>query len=612
VWRRGLFSLGLAGLGLASGWVQAQAPGGYQAPASFTRTYHGADGSVLSMRQQGSQVVGFSQDLPGFRSWVFVGQVSGQTLVGNYVTLPRGGNTTQGALSFTWSASGTQLQRVGSGDVGTTSWLAKLPSSFSFPQGGEARFQSTSSSDMDGAYRGSDGSRSWVRQTTGGQVFWYAERFHQAGGTRPLTATVGVGMVGAQGQLSGQWWDLPSQTEELRHGTIVGARINGARNFAQSLLAAAPGVQPRSATYRADYAIDIDRLALELNQRLQPWSVGHGWAIAQDGQVVRSGSAGLRRLSSQANGFAPALPYTTGTLSETASTSKTVTLLAVLHALRLRGLSVDSPVAPHLPLHWTRGPGMDTVTFRQILSHGTMPTPSAGLFYPSGCSVDPYGCLQDAVAGGMSREPGYHNIHYTLMRFVLPMLRNPLGTTLVCANESNKQLSNECFSSSFRGYIREMLSRAGVDADFKYVFGPGENGAYRYVFDTLFTAEIAPSVAASEDDYLFAGSGGLKMKPSEFARFLSQVERGGIVTAADLALAKAIGFGGDSAPPIGPDGVGPLWTRVGGAGGLAARLMVFPGTEVFVSANTSGVPNHPGLQQILVDAWTESLVGVPQ
>jgi hypothetical protein len=159
-WRRGLLALALGGSALCAGPAAAQALGGYLPAASFTRTYHGSDGSVLSMRRTGSQVVGYSQDGAGARAWIFVGQRSGRTLTGNVVMLPRGAQRTPvRALTLSFSAAGSQLGHLSGEDAGSRSWIAKLPSSFVFPQGGETRLQSTLASDMDGVYRGNDGSR---------------------------------------------------------------------------------------------------------------------------------------------------------------------------------------------------------------------------------------------------------------------------------------------------------------------------------------------------------------------------------------------------------------------------------------------------------------------
>lgn len=616
-----LLALGLLGISLTGGLAQAQVPGGYaEAPANVTLTYHGSDDSVLSLRQIGNQVVGFSQHPLGQQAYVFTGQTSGQQIVGQYVTLPRGGSTSTGAMTLAWSQGGSQLSRV-SGGFGEQTWIAKLPTQFVFPKGGEARFQTTSAGDMDGAYQGKDGGRIWVRQTGGGAVFWYAERFASPADTRPVYASVGVGTRGAQGQLSGQFWDLPHQTGPLLSGTTVGAVSGGSRDFAINMQPWPAGPSPRGVSYKADYAVDLDRFEQEIRDRVAPFAVGFSYAIAQDGNVLRQGAGGSRWVpisdpgqepgTGLVTGINPAytLPFTTGTLGEMASTSKTVTAVAVLKALRGKGVSVDAPVAPYLPTSWVRGPGMDTVTFRQLLSHGIKPTVGNRLGRgAANCKVDFYGCLRDAVATGMTQPAGYDNIHYTLMRYILPIVYDPVTVQVWIAAQDDQTTINQVLSADFRDRIRALLASVGVDADFQYVVGPGEHAAFRYPWANPLTSEIAP--VGSEDDYLAAGSGGLKMKPSEFAKFLSRLERGDILGAADMAILRDISYG-ETSSMQGPNGVGPLWRKNGGASGTASQLVVYPGTEVFYNQNSTGHPNQPSLAATLRDAWAASLVGAP-
>src|SRR5687768_16364393 len=53
----------------------------------------------------------------------------------------------------------------------------------------------------------------------------------------------------------------------------------------------------------------------------------------------------------------------------TASVGKTFTAIAVLKALARHDLTVDSPIGPYLPPDWVRGPNVDTITFRDLLTH---------------------------------------------------------------------------------------------------------------------------------------------------------------------------------------------------------------------------------------------------
>jgi hypothetical protein len=248
---------------------------------------------------------------------------------------------------------------------------------------------------------------------------------------------------------------------------------------------------------------------------------------------------------------------------------------------------------------------MNTVTFRQLLSHGLKPTAGNGMFKPNDCNTDFYGCLRDAVATGMNQPAGYDNIHYAVFRVILPFVLDPQGMAQLFATESRETVLNECFSTVFQDAMRSLLAQAGVTADFAYP--AGSNNAYGYSWGTPPTNELAPT--GSEDDYLHAGPGGLKMSSREFALFLSRLEKGELLTTADLATAKAIGFGDDKAPKPGPSGVGPVWGLNGGSGGRGTQAMVFPGVEVFITQNSTGNAAQTSNSTMLIQAWQAALVG---
>jgi len=599
--------ISLAAFALPSHAQISQPPGGVtNAAVELTRTYHGSDGSVFSTRAVGNTVVGFSQDASGQRAFVFSGTLSGSVITGQYYGIPKGANTGQGPLVLTLSNGGSTLTRSGGESVGASTWIAKLPSAFAFPKAREAYFQSTQANDLDGAFRGSDGSRAYVRQYDS-TVAFMAEKFNDPGDARPAYATVFIGQRNGN-LLSGNYYDLPHQTGALYNGAFNGEKLSTERTFSQSLWQGVIGALPlRAMSYTADYAVDLDRFVQEIRSRMDNFTVGYSYAIAQDGAVLRHGANGDRRTPTASNGLPSAWAFTSETLNEMSSTTKTVTLVAVLRALRDRGISVDSPVSPYLPASWARGPGMNTVTFRQLLSHGKKPVAGNGLLRPAACdSNDFYGCLHDAVAGGMTVPSGYNNIHYGVFRVILPFVLDPAGMAALFASSNNGAYLNGMYSQQFRTYMQWILQQGGVSADFEYVLNPGESIAYRYSWGPPPANETLNSTSAS--DYLEAGPGGLKMKSSEFALFLSRLEQGAILPPVDLATAKAIGFGGTSAYP-GPAGVGPLWTKNGGSGYAKSQLMVYPGTEVFITQNSTGNSNQMDADDLLAAAWLASLVG---
>ena len=117
-------------------------------------------------------------------------------------------------------------------------------------------------------------------------------------------------------------------------------------------------------------------------------SFGYSWAIAQNGVVVRRGAGGTARVLASGK----SVPFTPATMSQAASTSKTLSAVLLMKVLRDRGLSVDAKVGPYLPSCWRKGPGVAQLTFRDLLAHQTGFKDAN-----QSCKEDPLGCLREAV-----------------------------------------------------------------------------------------------------------------------------------------------------------------------------------------------------------------------
>ncbi|MGH9277620.1 MAG: serine hydrolase domain-containing protein, partial [Acidimicrobiales bacterium] len=306
--------------------------------------------------------------------------------------------------------------------------------------------------------------------------------------------------------------------------------------------------------------------------------------MGHQGSVVRTSSWGSRDLAGQPGDslFDIDLPFTTTTQNGVASTTKTVTAVAVARALEEKGLSLDTKVAPYLPAPWTKHPSMLTVTFRQLLHHD-------GLKHPGSiCDTDPYECLKDAVALGMTASPGYNNIHYTVMRVILPFLSDPTGMTTLFETETDGAKLNEAFSQSFRTYVRDVLHDGGVNSDFAYT---SDNVALHYSFGPPPSGDW---IEADNDSqaYLFAGSGGLKATAPQLARFLTEFDAGNVVSPAMVKALKDGNLGFDNqngwTSPTTP-ALGPLHSKNGGAAGLSSQLVILPsGVQAFLTATGLG------------------------
>ena len=571
-------------------------------PAELTRTYRGADGSALSTRAVGDTVVGLGEH-PGTKmAFVFKGERSGMNISGRWWGVAKGTRGRTGELELEYADGGSTLRRTGGDDLGPDSWEARDPHSMKWPGRREAGFQSTSSTDLDGAFDGNDRSRAYVRETSD-DVVWFAERSRRGArvGARPRYATVFFGERTADGEVSGDWYDVPKGTM-LRHGSLTGS-IGGSPREITGIKLRGPGgswtQRDRARSYLADYAVDLDRFAQEIDEHLEPYVVGYGYAIAAEGHVVRQGAGGARRVPQPGNTLTAPFAFTPTTVNETASTTKTITAVAVMRELTRKGLSLDTKVNPYLPVQWERGPGTTTVTFRQLLAHG-------GLTNPGGiCDTDYYGCLEEAVRLGMTSPPGYDNIHYALMRVILPFMRNQQGMRQLFADLPDETARNLAFSDAFRDYVVDMLELGGITADTEYP--PSRNLAWRYAWGTPPTNEFFP--ANDEEDYLHTGPGGFKMSAVEYAQFLAGFEHGRFLSLSAVQELKDDWLGFDDKTLVGSAAIGPLYTKNGGSGGGASRSMIFPGdVQVFITRNSTGNPAEPDSTEMLRVAWEDALI----
>jgi CubicO group peptidase (beta-lactamase class C family) len=119
----------------------------------------------------------------------------------------------------------------------------------------------------------------------------------------------------------------------------------------------------------------------------------------------------------------PALKAAVEDRHNIASMSKTITAAAVLNALQEKQLSPDSPVAPFVPPGWTLSATVQTLTFRDFMTHRT------------GFHWDGKTAFQDrsdlaGIREILAQEPvkpakaarDYRNINFAVFRILLPFL----------------------------------------------------------------------------------------------------------------------------------------------------------------------------------------------
>jgi len=102
-----------------------------------------------------------------------------------------------------------------------------------------------------------------------------------------------------------------------------------------------------------------------------------------------------------------------------ASVSKLITAMAMTKLLYSRNISPDAHILPWLPKYWQKGPGVDRITFRQLLTH------TSGLVKVDEPGPSDFQFMKDQIAIGTVGKPGYRNMNFGLCRILISTIDAP-------------------------------------------------------------------------------------------------------------------------------------------------------------------------------------------
>src|SRR5258705_9396331 len=107
---------------------------------------------------------------------------------------------------------------------------------------------------------------------------------------------------------------------------------------------------------------------LELGQAFQNKTVGYGFAVFHNGKLQKYGSGGYaRRAPDTTPGHET--PFEKESRVDIASSTKTITSIAVLKALEMKGKTDEELIHKYLPTNWKVPASVKKLTFRDVLSH---------------------------------------------------------------------------------------------------------------------------------------------------------------------------------------------------------------------------------------------------
>ena len=158
--------------------------------------------------------------------------------------------------------------------------------------------------------------------------------------------------------------------------------------------------------------ISLSRLAGGIDAQLKGNVAGYVALIGRS----KAFSSGLARTATDP----PKLAMGPNVMVNVASVGKMFTTIAVLKSLARHHLSIDTRISPFLPPDWVKGPGVDTITFRELLTH------RAGFRLDSGRVFETDDAAREQIRRGVQlvdqRVADYNNINFTIFRDMLPFM----------------------------------------------------------------------------------------------------------------------------------------------------------------------------------------------
>lgn len=241
-----------------------------------------------------------------------------------------------------------------------------------------------------------------------------------------------------------------------------------------------------------------------------------------------------------------------------ASTSKLMTAMGMVKLLDKKNISLDEKITGYLPTYWQKGNGVDKITFRMLLNHGS----GFGL---SNNSQSDFTFMKNQVKNGPS-DPKYANMNFGLMRILISIIDGRISKTTVFPDDNDKYW-DVITTVYYREYMnKNVFAPAGVS---NVGFAPNANGAFAY--DKLSD----PHGWNSGDLASVAGGAAFRMSAEEVLKVVDSFRRKGNIvsdTRAKYMLDNNLGNNSHYDSPAGR-----IYYRKGawGTGGQLEQTVVF-------------------------------------
>ena len=210
---------------------------------------------------------------------------------------------------------------------------------------------------------------------------------------------------------------------------------------------------------------------------------GAVFLVARDGQVVHERAFGFAQLNDyEGHRLASPPVMRTSTVFDLASVTKVMATTMATMLLVSRGrIDLDAPVSRYLPDF--RGPHLDSITVRHLLSHSSGLVQWQPLYYHAANSAQTYGIIRDMpLEWGVSDARHYSDLGFMLLGYIVERVSGQsLDTLLEAELYRPLGLRSTTFNPRARGFTEFAATEQGNVYERHMVYD--STFGYRYLGD---------------------------------------------------------------------------------------------------------------------------------
>jgi CubicO group peptidase (beta-lactamase class C family) len=240
--------------------------------------------------------------------------------------------------------------------------------------------------------------------------------------TSRSAAAAGLTSQALKRAVAGQVKDLPLDEARVLSHVILPPQIIGATSDLgrdEGPIELTP-TQPKTFTALAGPHLDVGAFGQALHNALKDQVTGYVMRLRKNGQTIYTLQWNWSKTPPDGGtGWNPQRQM------HVASVSKLITAIAMTRLLNAKGVSYDAKIIDYLPGYWPKGPNIDKITFRHLLTHTSGFT--GGTDFSS---------MKAAVAAGVSTNSNmadyighyrYRNMNFGLCRILLAVMNGNIA-----------------------------------------------------------------------------------------------------------------------------------------------------------------------------------------